>query len=246
MSLGLCNGGGPRGNEPSTLVLQIGLDPDQPGKAFARLTSPPFVYEILPDILEETPSLALHYRQRLLRKLPEGALITSLALVDLTSDKPLYSQKLVEGDRNWDAAIAMEPEQFRKAIAGILAELRLLRAQQFSAETFSSDHAGTPQGPRPWRYRLDYTIAFNGAGAAQSTPASLLLTERLGGKTQLAGTADFGGVIFSVTQELLDALFPLTYSVPHDPGPEVQPAPATPAPQPSSTVASPVEPAVKP
>lgn len=242
LTFGLSTGGGPRGNEPSTLVLQVGVSPDQPGKAFARLTNPPFVYEILPDILEETPSLALHYRQRLLRKLPEGALITSLALVDLASDKPIYTQKLDEAAKNWDAALAVEPEVARKAIAGILAQLRLLRAQQFTADTFSSDHAETPQGPRPWRYRLDYTIAFSGGAAAQSTPASLLLTERLGGKTQLAGTADFGGVVFSVTQELLDALFPLTYSGPHDPGPV---APATDPAAPATPTPSPTEPESK-
>ncbi len=249
ITLGLSTGGGPRGNEPTTLVLQIGLSPDQPGKAFARLTNPTFVYEVLPDILEETPARALHYRQRLLRELPEGALLTSLALIDLTTNKSLYSQKLAEGVKNWDAAIAVEPEWARKPIAGILAQLRVLRAQRFTAETFTPDHADTPQGPRPWRYRLDYTISFNGGGSAQSTPASILLTERLGGMTQLAGTADFGGVVFHVTQELLDALFLVTYGGPQDPGPVVAPAttaPATTLPAPAAPVTTPVEPAAKP
>ena len=238
ITLGLNTGGGPGGKDPSTQVLQIGVSPDQPGKAFARLTNPSFVYEILPDIIEETPASALHYRERLLRKLPDGAIVTSLAVVDLATGKPLYSQKLKEGDKNWEAALAVEPEPIRKPIASILEQLRELRVQQFTASTFSPDHADTPQGPRPWHYRLDYTIAFNGGGAAQSTPGSLLLTERLGGMTQLAGSADFGGVVFSITQELLDALFPLTYSGPHDPGP-VAPAPATtpPAPTPAPTTA---------
>ncbi len=248
ITLSLSTGGGPRGNEPSTLVLQIGVSPDQPGKAFARLTNPSFVYEILPDILEETPARALQYRQRLLREMPEGAVLTSLALIDLTTGKPIYSQKLKDGDKNWDAALAAEPETIRKPLAGLLAQLRVLRAQRFTADTFSPDHADTPQGPRPWRYRLDYTIAFNGGGAAQSTPASLFLTERLGGMTQLAGTADFGGVVFSVTQELLDALFPLTYGGPHDPGPAASaPAPVAPVTaSPTPAPAPPVEPAVKP
>ncbi len=257
ITLGLSTGGGPRGNEPSTQVLQIGVSPDQPGKAFARLTNPPFVYEILPDILEDTPALALHYRQRLLRELPEGAIITSLALIDLASTgKPIFAQTLGDGDKNWDAPLAVEHEIVRKAITGLLAQLRVLRAQRFAADTFTPDHADTPLGPRQWRYRLDYTIAFNGGGAAQSTPASLFLTERIGGKTQLAGTADFGGVVFSITQDLIDALFSLTYTGPVDPGP-VAPAttapatttPATtvsPAPTSSAPVATPVESAAKP
>jgi hypothetical protein len=139
-------------------------------------------------------------------------------LFDLAANKPLYTQKLKETDKNWDAAIAVEPEPIRKPLTNILAQLRQLRAQRFATGSFNPDHADTPQGPRPWHYRLDYTIAYNGGGAAQSTPSSLLLTDRLAGKTQLAGTADFGGVVFSVTQELLDGLFPLTYG-PNDPGP---------------------------
>ncbi|HWA26734.1 MAG TPA: DUF4340 domain-containing protein [Lacunisphaera sp.] len=229
ITLNLSTGGGLSGRDPSTLVLQIGVSPDEPGKAFARLTNPTFVYEILPDIIEATPVTALHYRQRLLRKLPEGALITSLAVVDLATGKTIYAQKLAEGDKVWTAALAMEPEPIRKAVNGILKELGELRAQRFAAETFSTDHAETPAGPRPWRFRVDYTVAFNGSGGAQSTPASLLLTERFGGKTQLAGTADFGGVVFSITQELLDSLFPLTYT--GDPGP---PPPAN-APVPTGT-----------
>ncbi len=230
LTFNLNTGGGLSGKEPQTLVLQVGVSPDEPGKAFARLTNPPFVYEILPDILDETPTLARHYRQRQLRDLPEGARITSLALVDLAANKPIYTQKLKDGDRNWDAALAAEPEATRPILSSLLAQLRKLRARSFAADTFSPDHADTPQGSRPWRFRLDYTIAFNG-DAAQGTPSSLLLTERMGGASQFAGTADFGGVTFNITQELIDALFPLTYSQKNDPGPIAPaPAPTTPAP----------------
>lgn len=227
ISLGLSTGGGLDGLAPSTLVLQIGVSPDRPGTAFARLTNPPFVYEIVPDILDDTPVIARHYRHRLLRKLPEGALLTSVSLVDLTTNAPIYARKLKEGDKTWDAALAAEPEPARKALAGILGELTELRAAAFTADTFSPDHAETPEGNRPWRYRLDYTVVFTGA---QETPASLFLTERLGGMTLVAGTADFGGVVFTVTQPLLDALFALTYTATQDPGPvvpEPTPAPAT-------------------
>ena len=228
ITLGLTTGGGLSGNEPTTLVLQIGVSPDRPGVAYARLTNSPFVYEILPDILEDTPTLARHFRQRLLRRLPEGAQITSLSLVDLAGGEPIYTQKLKEGDKNWDAALAVEPELVRNALAALLREISTLRAARFTAETFSSDQTATPEGNRPWRYRLDYTVAF--AGAPES-PASLLLTERLGGSTLVAGTADFGGVAFTVTQPMLDALFALTYSNKQDPGP----APATNPPEPSPT-----------
>jgi hypothetical protein len=228
ISLGLTTGGGLGGNEPSTLVLQIGVSPDRPGVAFARLTNPPFVYEILPDILDDTPVLARHFRQRLLRRLPEGAQLTAVTLVDLAGGAPLFELKLKEGEKTWERLLAgIEPAPVRQALQAIIDELGTLRAAAFTAENFSPDQAATPEGSRPWRYRLDYTVAF--AGAAES-PSSLFLTERLGGMTLVAGTAEFGGVTFTVTQPLLDALFALTYTATQDPGP-VNPPPAATAPE---------------
>lgn len=231
ITLSLNTGGGPRGNEPSTLVLQIGVSPDEPGKAFARLTNPPFVYEILPDLLDDSPARALHYRKRQLRELPEGAQITTLSLVDLATNAPVYSNKMKDGDKNWDSAVAADPETVRKAVGTLLTQLHTLRAAAFTAEAFTPDHAETPEGPRPWKYRLDYTLRFNGGAGATETPASLFLTERLGGSTQVAGTAEFGGVSFTITQDMLDALFALTHTATEDPGPALQP-PSTPAPKP--------------
>lgn len=232
ISLGLTTGGGLGGNEPSTLVLQIGVSPDRPGAAFARLINPPFVYEIHSDILDDTPVQARHFRQRLLRKLPEGAYLASVALVDLATGAPVRTFKLKEGDKNWDATIAAEPEAGRGTLKALLAELGELRAVSFTAETFSADQAATPEGNRPWRYRLDYTVIFPGAPEA---PASLFLTERLGGSTLVAGTAEFGGVAFTVTQPLLDAIFALTYTASQDPGPATAPAPAAPTPEAKAT-----------
>jgi hypothetical protein len=53
----------------------------------------------------------------------------------------------------------------------------------------------------------------------------LFLTERLGGNVLIAGTGEFGGVTFAITQELLDAVFSLTYTAVSDPGPVPPPAP---------------------
>jgi hypothetical protein len=229
ITLNLNTGGGLSGKEPSTQVLQIGVSPDEPGRAFARLTNPPFVYEILPDILAATATSARHYHVRQLRDLPDGAVITSVALVDLANGATLFARSLNNGDKNWEALIAAEPEAGRPVLRGLIEQLRRLRAQSFAADTFSPDHAETAQGPVPWRYRLDYTIAFNRADASQATPSSLMLTERFGGSNQLAGTADFGGVVFNLTQELVDSLFAIIYANQHDPGPpkdEAAPAPA--------------------
>jgi hypothetical protein len=224
LTLNLSSGGGLRGTDPSTLTLQIGVKPDERGKAYARATKEPFVYQIVPEILEQTPVLARYYRQRLLRELPEGAKILGLSLTDTAAGTPVFAKQLTQTVPTWDQALADEPEARRKAIGAALTQLHTLRARQFTADTFTPDHAETAQGPHPWKYQLDVNIAFaGGKGAAENATSTLFLTDRLGGNTQLAGTAEFGGVVFEVSQELLDALFTLTYRGKNDPGLPVPP-----------------------
>ena len=220
ITVSLNTGGGVRGNEPSTLTLQIGVSPDKPGVAFARVTNAPFVYQILPDIIAETPTVARHFRQRLLRQLPEGARITGLALADLATGAVIISRQTTDGDsKNWDAALAADSAQRHRAFALLLPQLHKLQARRFTADTFNPVEVDTPAGPRPWKYRLDLTLSLPAGGTtAQNTTSQLYLTDRLAGTTLLAGTTEFGGVVFETSQELLDALFTLTYAEKNDPG----------------------------
>ena len=225
ITLNLNTGGGPHGTDPSTLALQVGVSPDKKDIAFARAAPAAlFVYQIVPDILDETPVLARHYRQRLLRDLPEGARINGLMITESPGNTPVYSKQLTETQTSWELALAEEPEARRKAVGAALVQLHSLRAKRFTADIFNPDHADTAQGPRPWKYRLDLNIAYAGGNAsAQNSTSTLFLTERLGGTTQLAGTAEFGGAVFEISQELLDALFSLTYRDKNDPGLPITP-----------------------
>jgi len=225
LTLSLSTGGGVRGNEPSSLTLQVGISPDRPGVAFARATNAPFVYQILPDIIAETPTVSRHFRQRLLRDLPEGARITGLTLADLATNEIVVTKQIAEGDKNWDAAIAGESPARRQAFAVLLPQLHKLVARRFTADTFNPAQVDTAAGPRPWKYRLDLTLALPAGGtAAQNSTSTLFLTDRLAGTTLLAGTAEFGGVVFETSQELLDSLFTFTYAEKNDPGVPGNPA----------------------
>ncbi|NBR10487.1 MAG: DUF4340 domain-containing protein, partial [Opitutaceae bacterium] len=239
IALNLSTGGGPQGNEPSTLTLQIGVSPNQPKVAFARVKNTPFIYQILPDILASTPSRVPHYRQRLLRELPESAQLTDLTLTDLSTNTTVHSYQLPSADKNWEATLATLPANQRSPLATLLNELRTLCAKNFTTESFRPEQANTPEGERPWKYRLDVGLALvSGTGATQKSTSTLFLTERLGGTTLLAGSAEFyNGVQFEVTQPMLDALFALTYQEKNDPGVLVPP------PTPDAKPAKPLPPA---
>jgi len=228
ISVNLSTGGGPKGTDPSSFTLQIGTSSDK-GVAFAKVSNAAFVYQITPDILDASPVLARNYRQRLLRTLPEGVRIQGLSLSDRDTGDPIYTKQLSDAQSTWDLAVANEPEARRKAIGTVLTQLHTLRAKSFTADLFTPDHAETPQGSHPWKYRLDIvTSPTGGAAAAQNSTSTLFLTDRIGGNTQLAGTAEFGGAVFEITQELLDALFTLVYRERNDPG--LSPSPSAPTP----------------
>jgi hypothetical protein len=259
VTLNLNTGGGPLGKEPSTLTLEIGVSPDRPGEAFARASNAPFVYQVLPDILDDTPVAIRHYRVRTLRELPETARITGIKLTtlpagtsvfNLQNDVAITPESLATAVLNPGApgtapaagapAATPIPEKARKLLVALLGQLRTLRAKAFTSDTFNPERAETPAGPQPWKYQLEVVTAFAAGNApAQNTTLTLFFTERIGGRTMLAGTADFGGVVFEVTQEMLDTIFGLTYT--EDPGQPVPSAAQPPAEAPKTTPAPPPE-----
>ncbi len=204
-----------RTTDPSSLKLLVGTSPERRDAAFAKLDNAPSIYQITPEILRDTAPDPLAYRQRLLRKLPAGARITGIKLVTLPAGEMIFDLSVPpDSDLTPEAvATASVPEAHKPALAVLLEQMRTLRAKRFNSDTFNPERADHEGAPQPWTFRLDVNLALlGGDGAAQPATTPLFLTRRLGGNTMLAGTAEFGGVTFELTQELLDALFTLTYA----------------------------------
>ena len=80
-----------------------------------------------------------------------------------------------------------------------------------------------------------------GADVARTDMHTLLLTRRLGGSKQVAGLADSGaGVVFDLTQDWIDALFPVTFGRDSTPDLPAIPTPKTPEAPAKSSGAAPV------
>ncbi|HET7535513.1 MAG TPA: DUF4340 domain-containing protein, partial [Candidatus Didemnitutus sp.] len=226
ITLSLDTGGGPGGREPSSITLQLGSNPNEPGIAYARVTNAPFVYTVGSEVFEFTPSTPLYYRQRLLRWLSAGTRIVGIKLVDVAADRTVYERNAPANATDASPA-PEEPEARRKAVTAILRQLSELKAKRFVAASFNPAHAEYNGTTPPWKFRVEATLALTGGtGSITTSTTTLFLTDRIGGTTMLAGTTDFGGVTFEVTQDLLDAIFALTYGEQHDPGP---PPPEKPA-----------------
>ena len=201
-----------RGVQPGTqpLGLQIGVDNQRDRNAYARLTQNSIsIYAVDPKILQETPVEPRAWRDRTLRVLAAGARITALKLTDLSDQKVLLDTTI---DANGQPAAGTPAPH---AVQSILAQLRSLRAKAFVLDRFV-DKVPVAGAERGWHYRLDATVTLTGGAGEQTSTTSLLLTERVGGDRQLAGSAEFNAV-FEIEQPFLDALWPLTEG-PRDPG----------------------------
>jgi len=200
-------------NTSRTLKLQIGLTTPRDDRAYARLAGERFIYTVDPAILTETTVSPLAYRERLLRELPATAKLTTLKLTDLS-----------DGSVVIDRILAEEPAE--TPLQALAAQLRTLRVHRFASDGFVEKVAAGGE-ERPWRYRLEATVALPAGTGVQTETETWFFTERVAGTLQLAGSEKYA-TTFEIEQALLDALWNVTYAK-QDPGPPSVPAPSAPA-----------------
>ncbi len=178
---------------------------------YAKVDNAPHVYAVSPEILNQVSIEPLHYRERLLRELPAGAQITHLTLTDPGSKQVLLDLPVPPAP-----AAGKSGTGDRSPLEEVVARLRTLRAKSFRANTFTNTvNIGGEE--RPWRFQLDAKLALGGNAGSTAAVSSLFFSDRVGGTTQWVGSPDLN-VVFEAEQELIDALFKLTYGS-RDPGP---------------------------
>ncbi len=208
ITLTLAAPGGAANAANSTVVLQLGKDASQ--KVFARLPSGLSVYAVDVDVANEFPVEPIAWRDRTLALLPPNARVTALKLTELPSRRVAF-------ETTFDAAGQPRAATPHPDAAKQLAQqLVALHAKRFRPEPFGGEE-------RIWRYQLEVTFALPaGATAAEQTDTkTLMLSERLGGAEQLAGSKELD-LLFDLDQPFIDALFPLAEGA-HDPGPPPEP-----------------------
>jgi hypothetical protein len=203
----------------SPIVLRIGTNANR-DSYYARVgtTSDPgtSIYQITPEIVQDLQLTPVAWRDRAVTEpLPPTARITALKLVDLETKQPLFEAAF--DPTGEPSAPPLDP----KAVKDAVAALRTPRAQEFVPGGFTEKGVTVSGETRPWRFQLDATVIAPGAGGLdQSTTKTLLLTERLGGNQQFAGSQELD-TIFALEQPFIDALWSLAYGK-RDPGPRLE------------------------
>ena len=201
------------------VVLRIGTDANR-ATYYARVgtaTEPgASIYQVTPEIEKELSLSALTYRDRAVAEpLAPTVRLAALKLTDLESKAVLFEAAISATGETTPAP--RDP----KAVADVIAALRALRAKEFLPGGFT-ERIAAAGAERPWRLQLDATVAVPVTGGAdQTSPLTLLLTEKLGGTLQFAGSKELD-LVFSLEQPLVDALWSLAYG-PRDPGPRAEP-----------------------
>ena len=204
------------GNTPP-LVLRIGTDATRT-VTYARVgtaTDPgASIYAVNPAILRALDLSPNVWRNRAAGEpLPASARVSALTLKDLAENRALAELTLTP------TGAPTDPGRDPKAVAAVVAALRNLRAKDFVSGGFTERVA---PNDAPWRFQLDAAISSPGlAGLEQTRIFTLLLTERLSGSQQFAGSKELD-MVFSLDQGLVDALWSLAYGE-RDPGPPPAP-----------------------
>lgn len=191
--------------------LMVGAHvPDSNGAAvYAKLGSSRFVHTIDSSILRETPTQTEHFRDRLLLPQPAGATITSVRIRNLETDEVVFETSLPDSSNDWTAAVSDFSEEKQKAILALLPELRNLRVEQYIRDDFAPSLLLDGRRVR-FTHTLEADLLLVGGESPRRSNLEIHLSDRLGGQTVLGGSRQLN-VIFSLRQNLVDALVPLLY-----------------------------------
>jgi hypothetical protein len=205
------------------IVLRIGSDANRTSPTFYAQVAVPnepaksgYVYQVGVDVERQLPLAPIVWRDRaVMPPLPPAARVSLLKITDL-EDKKTLSETTFDA-AGAPTAVPRDP----KAVEAVVTALRNLRAKEFLAGGFTEKVAAAGDD-RPWRFQLEAVIALPGvAGVEQANTFTLLLTERLGGTQQYAGSKELD-TVFALEQPLVDALWSLCYGT-RDPGPRLEP-----------------------
>lgn len=181
----------------TVLELALAHPEDENDRLYARVDTP-FIYEVRRRaLLDLLPLNAMHYRDRTLERLPSAAVIKSLRLTELESDRTLIDVAIDPASQTWPLYLENNYEEAdAEALLGLIDYLRRPRAERFIQSAFQAENQLDSDNPRPWSYRLDYSLRLPGGENGRQDARTLFLSERLGGTQQAASSESFNATFF--------------------------------------------------
>lgn len=190
-----------------TQVLLIGqIDPSS-GNLYAKLSESPYIYLINPNILSFLPVNELHYKVRLLEKLPKGASINGLKIIYLgQKEKTLFDQHFNTDNIDWETILSSLNDNKRKSITGIIDGIKEFKVRNYLKNNFENKASLDPAVQFPWILKIQAEIALASGDSSEIKTVEYFFTKRLSGNLQIGGSSE-KNVTFSADQNWIDDLF---------------------------------------
>lgn len=192
-------------DKKQTLLIG-GLDPLS-GNLYAKIEGSPYVYCVNPNILSFFPVNELHYKMRILDKLPKGAVITGLKIIQLGSSNEILFEKTIDPfNAGWEIALANTENPQKESILGIIEDLKEFKVKNFLKNRFEDPVTLDSETQLPWVYKIEATTLLPGGDTSKTSTLEYYFTKRLNGVLQIGGSKE-KDVIFSADQNWIDHLF---------------------------------------
>lgn len=201
----------------STSLLVGNID-KKSGNLYAKINHSPYIYKIDPSILALCPISELHFKNRTLQQLPKGSRIESLIIKNTSSNKVIFEGNIGQNNNSLEATLHPSTNKKDKYVASILKNLRELNVNSYLNNSFSNVVSLDNETQLPWDISIEMSVIYPGNSSLQKENINLFFTKRLTGGFQIGGSP-LHHVTFSLTQDMIDSLFPLTHESMSDTSP---------------------------
>ena len=162
-------------------------------------------YTTLRMIPLDTP----YYRNRLLDILPAAARVSALKLTNLEKNEAIFDYTLGQENMSWDDLIEEFDTEHGDQIRVLLGAIRRFEVKSYLIDSYAEAYPIDAEKSVPWLFQLSAIIQLPGGETERTETREYVLTERLSGTVQVAGSKRHN-TIFKIPQPLIDAIYELT------------------------------------
>ena len=224
-------------SEGDPLTLMLAHPEGREDVLYAKTNLADFIFKVerhatLRMIPLDTP----YYRNRLLDILPAAARISALKLTNLKKNEAIFDYILGQENISWDCLIEEFDTKHGEQIRVLLGAIRRFEVKSYLIDSYAEAYPIDAEKSVPWLFQLSATIQLPGGETERTETREYVLTERLSGTVQVAGSKQYN-TIFEIPQPLIDALYELTDDMEIPPEmaeePVLTPKPIEPVPAPA-------------
>ena len=192
------------------LTLMLAHPEDREDVLYAKTNLADFIFKVeryttLRMIPLDTP----YYRNRLLDILPAAARVSALKLTNLEKNEAIFDYTLGQENMSWDDLIEEFDTEHGDQIRVLLGAIRRFEVKSYLIDSYAEAYSIDAEKSVPWLFQLSATIQLPGGETDRTEIREYVLTERLSGTVQVAGSKQYN-TIFEIPQPLIDALYELT------------------------------------